>query len=313
VSRVISEHRSVSPETRRRVLEAAQRLRFRPNHLARDLRRGGVSTTVAFVMGDLRNPFYSHVASGIESTLAEHGLTMILAATGDDPGQEERVVAAMLERRVRSLLLSPIAADQSYLNGERQLGTPVVCIDRPAQNLAADSVVFANRVGAADAVRSLLAHGHRRIGFVGSAVYTHQERLAGYRQALLEAGIVPRPAWERTDAESAAAAQRAAADLLAAADPPTAILAGNNRASTGVLRALRGGDRPVAFIGFDDFELAEALGISVVAHDPEEMGRLAVRLALSRHSDLASAPTQTVLPTLLVRRGSGELPAPPEE
>ncbi|HEX8343413.1 MAG TPA: LacI family DNA-binding transcriptional regulator [Actinoplanes sp.] len=308
VSRVISGHDSVSPDTRQRVLEAARRLRFRPNHLARDLRRGGVSTTVAFVMGDLRNPFYSQVAAGIEKTLAEHGLTMIVAATRDDPTQEERVVAAMLERRVRSLLLIPIAADQSYLDGERQLGTPVVCIDRPAQNLIADSVVFGNRAGAADAVRSLLAIGHRRIAFVGSLVHTHRERLAGFRDAMAEAGVEVDPAWERTDASTPAAAQRAMLELLAAAEPPTAVLAGNNQASTSVLRALRDSDRRVAFIGFDDFVLAETLGISVVAHDPEDMGRQAVRLALSRHDDLAATPTQIVLPTRLIQRGSGEIP-----
>ena len=308
VSRVISGHESVSPETRQRVLEAARRLRFRPNHLARDLRQGGVSTTVAFVMGDLRNPFYSQVAAGIEKTLAEHGLTMIVAATRDDPTQEERVVAAMLERRVRNLLLIPIAADQSYLDGERQLGTPVVCIDRPAHNLATDSVVFANRPGAADAVRSLIGRGHRRIAFIGSTVHTHLERLAGYRDALVEAGIPLNPAWARTDASTTVAAARAMTELLASADPPTAILAGNNQVSTSVLRALRDSGRSVAFIGFDDFDLAETLGISVVAHDPEDMGRQAVRLALSRHADLGAAPTQIVLPTRLIRRGSGETP-----
>ena len=309
VSRVIAGHHSVSPDTRQRVLEAARRLRFRPNHLARDLRQGGVSTTAAFVMGELRNPFYSQVAAGVERTLAEHGLTMIVAATRDDPAQEERVVAAMLERRVHSLLLIPIAADQSYLDGERQLGTPVVCIDRPAHNLAADSVVFANRTGAADAVRSLLGHGHRRIAFVGSTVHTHQERLAGYRDALAEAGITLTPEWERTDADSPATAERAMTQLLAAADPPTAVLAGNNQVSTSVLRALRACGRPVAFIGFVDFDLAETLGISVVAHDPEDMGRQAVQLALSRHADLGAGATQVVLPTRLIRRGSGETAA----
>jgi hypothetical protein len=74
------------------------------------------------------------VAAGIEKVLAAQGLTMLIAATGDNPDHEERVVAARLERRVRSLLLVPIAADQSYLDGERQLGTPVVCLrpTRPA-------------------------------------------------------------------------------------------------------------------------------------------------------------------------------------
>lgn len=240
---------------------------------------------------------------------------MVIAATDDDPSHEATVVAAMLERRVRSLLLVPIAADQSYLEGERQLGTPVVCVDRPAQNLAADGVVFANRDGAADAVRSLLAHGHRKIAFVGSSssLYTHGERLAGYRQALFEAGVGGSRAWERTDAPDAASAEHAVTELLAAPDAPTAILAGNNRASTGVLRALRGSDHRVAFIGFDDFDLADMLGITVVAHDPEGMGREAARLALARQADLNAAPSQVVLPTRLVRRGSGELPPPPGE
>ena len=310
VSRVISGQGNVSPETRERVQQAAQRLRFRPNHLARDLRRGGVSTTVAFVMGDLTNPFYSRVAAGIERVLAGSGLTMVIAATGDDPAHEAGVVAAMLERRVRSLLLVPIAADQSYLEGERQLGTSIVCVDRPARNLAADSVVFANQAGAASAVRSLLAHGHRRIAFIGSSpeLYTHGQRLAGYRQALFEAGVPGAAHWVRTDAPDAASAQRALTELLAGPQPPTAVLTGNNRASTGVLRALRDVDRRVAVVGFDDFDLAETLGVSVVAHEPEVMGREAAHLALTRSSGPVGPPSELVIPTRLITRGSGEVP-----
>jgi LacI family transcriptional regulator len=99
-------------------------------------------------------------------------------------------------------------------------------------------------------------------------------------------------------------------ELLAGPDAPTAILAGNNRASTGVLRALRESDHQVAIIGFDDFDLADTLGITVVAHNPENMGREATRLALARQDDLTSAPTQIVLPTEIIRRGSGETPPP---
>jgi LacI family transcriptional regulator len=310
VSRVVTGDPNVSSSTRERVLEAAQRLRFRPNHLARDLRQGGVSRTVAFVIGDLTNPFYALVAAGIEKVLAEQGLTMVLAATGDDPVHEARVVGAMLERRVHSLLLVPIAADQSYLAGEQQLGTPVICIDRPGRHLAADSVVLSNRTGAAEAVRSLLAHGHRRIAFIGSSMYTHDERLAGYRQALFESGVAAVPAWERQDARTAADAERAARELLAGPMAPTAIFAGNNRISTGVLHALREAPQRCAFIGFDDFDLADTLGVSVVAHDAEAMGREAVRLALARHADLDGPPAQSVIPTRLTLRGSGEIPPP---
>ncbi len=313
VSRVISGHPSVTDATRSRVWAAVRLLRFRPNQVARDLRSGGVSTTVGFVIGDLTNPFYSLVAAGIERTLSSESLTMILAGTGDDPAVEARVVGAMLERRVRALLLVPIAPEQSYLEGERQLGTPIVCIDRPAHDLVADSVVFDNRGGAAEAVRSLVTAGHRRIAFIGSAprLYTQGERLAGYRDALREAGIAVEPNLERMDAPDDQSAEQATRALLAMHDPPTGIFSANNRASIGVVQALKEHPIPMAFIGFDDFDLASALGLTVVAHDPGDMGRQAALLALSRHGDLSGAAHQIVVPTRLIRRGSGEIPPPP--
>jgi LacI family transcriptional regulator len=150
----------------------------------------------------------------------------------------------------------------------------------------------------------------REVAARPSTLYTHEERLAGYREALFEAGVPGTPAWERTDATTVVEAEAAVVDLLTGSDPPTAILAGNNRASTGLLRALRRVDRQVAFIGFDDFDLADTLGITVVAHDPAHMGREAVRLALARHTNLTAPLTQAVIPTKLIRRGSGETPPP---
>jgi LacI family transcriptional regulator len=310
VSRVVLGSSNVSPETREKVLSAARSLRFRPNHLARNLRQGGVTNTVAFVIGDLTNPFYFLVAAGIERELASHGLMMILAATEDDPASEERVVETLLKQRVRALLMVPIASDQAYLEGERQLGTPVVCIDRPAHNLIADSVVLENFDGTAEAVRGLIRQGHRRIAFVCSpaALYTHQQRLQGYRQAMREAGILDTTAWERlAETDGPTVAEESVRDLLALPEPPTAIVAGNNRASSGVVRALGNRFDEVAFIGFDDFELADAAGISVIAYDPAELGRQAARLVVARLDDPIGPPQQIQIPTRLIQRGSGEL------
>ena len=313
VSRVVLGSSNVSQETREKVLTAVRSLRFRPNHLARNLRHGSVTNTVAFVIGDLTNPFYFLVAAGIERELARHGLMMILAATEDDPASEERVVETLLKQRVRALLMVPIASDQAYLEGERQLGTPVVCIDRPAHNLIADSVVLENFEGTANAVRGLIRAGHRRIGFVCSpaALYTHQERLRGYRQALREAGILDSSRWERLeDADGPTIAEESVRELLALPDPPTAIVAGNNRASSGVVRALGNRFDEVAFIGFDDFELADAAGISVIAYDPAELGRQAARLVVARLDNPIGPPQQIEIPTRLIQRGSGELAVP---
>jgi LacI family transcriptional regulator len=155
-------------------------------------------------------------------------------------------------------------------------------------------------------VAALLAAGHRRIAFVGSSesLYTHRERLAGYREALVAAGLAVEPCLVRTDAPDIAAAARAARELLDAAVPPTAVFAGNNRAAIGVLEARRDRCPSLGLVGFDDFDLAATLGLSVVAHDPERMGAVATELALRRAVEPMGVVEQVVLPTRLVLRGS---------
>ena len=134
VSRVYSHREKVAKPTVERVLSSAKRLRFRPNSIARNL-RGGASSTVGFIMGELLNPFYYTLAAGIERELTERGFTLIVASTDDSTEGEERVADTLLAQRVGALLMIPVGDDQSYLEGERQLGTPVIAIDRPARKI----------------------------------------------------------------------------------------------------------------------------------------------------------------------------------
>jgi LacI family transcriptional regulator len=230
----------------------------------------------------------------------------LLSATADRSRQEAQVVEAVLERRVRALLLVPVSQDHSYLEGERQLGTPIVAVDRPLIDALSDSVVFANREGARNGTRALLDAGHRRIAFVGSrpTLYTHGERLSGYRDALVERGITPDPALERTDAPDIDSAARSTISLLQLSEPPQAIVAGNNRAAIGVLETLRAQHASPGLIAFDDFELARTLGISVVAHDDLEMGRTAASIAIARLRGESGPSRQVVLPTRPILRMS---------
>jgi LacI family transcriptional regulator len=310
VSRVYSHRDQVAPDTAERVLSAAKRLRFRPNTLAQNLRRGGSSSTVGFIMGEMLNPFYSTVAAGIERELSDHGFTLIVATTDDSVEGEEWVADTLLAQRVGALLLIPVGEDQSYLEGERQLGTPVIAIDRPARNLVADSVVLANRQGAHAAAAALIGHGHRRIAYVcnPASAYTQSERVAGYRAALDEAGIDGSGRWERLLDDPAVAPDEVVRELQGRPEPPTAIIAGNNRMCIGALRAIRDLDEPPALIGFDDFDTADILGVSVVGHDPLEMGRQAARLTIERMQHPTGFTTQVELPTHLIPRGSGERP-----
>ena len=139
----------------------------------------------------------------------------------------------------------PTGGDHSYLEPQRRLGVHVVFVDRPASGIEADAVVLDNVGGARSATRHLLNLGHRRIGFVGDSeiLATAQERLAGYRLALDEAGVEFDPALVRFGAPRTELAEIVARQLLASDDPPTAIFAENNRSCIGVIRALSA-DRP---------------------------------------------------------------------
>jgi LacI family transcriptional regulator len=316
VSRALYDEPRISPATRARVLEVVKTLGFRPNTLARHMRAGGRDRAVALVIPDLANPFFASVASGVESAIRDHGLTLLLGSSDEDPAREQSLVTTFLDRQAAVLLVVPTAASEhAYLRPERRRGLPIVFVDRPPVKLTADCVVSANHDGAHTAVSQLLSYGHRRIAFVGDrpvSLYTRQERFRGYRSALSDAGIPVDEALvvdAHLDVDSAAIT----AALLALPDPPTAIFAANNLVCMGVVTTLSRSHRwDVAVIGFDDFLLANAFdpGITVVAQDTTHLGRTAAEIGLARlHGDRTRARTVT-LPTTMIKRGSGEVPGP---
>ncbi|MGX1560121.1 LacI family DNA-binding transcriptional regulator [Streptomyces sp. NPDC055506] len=316
VSRVLNEDGPASAETREQVLAAVARLGFQPNLMARNIRVGGPDTTIGLVIPDLANPFFGAVARSIEDTVRDRGLTLLMGSSADDPDRERSLTDKFLARRVSVLMVVPsVGADHSHLKTHRAAGLPVVFIDRPGAGLATDSVVSSNRDGSHEGVAHLVAHGHRRIGFIGdlpTKLYTRRERLAGYRSALREADL-PYDRSLVASAHDQQGAEAATSKLLDLTDPPTALFAGNNIMALGIVAELaRSKRKDVAVVAFDDVSLAEALepALTVVAQDPEEIGRTVATTALTRlDGDRSRARTITV-PTRLIVRGSGEQPAP---
>ncbi|MEU0385584.1 LacI family DNA-binding transcriptional regulator [Streptomyces chartreusis] len=312
VSRVLNEDGPASAETREQVLAAVAKLGFQPNLMARNIRVGGPDTTIGLVIPDLANPFFGAVARSIEDTVRDRGLTLLMGSSADDPDRERSLTDKFLARRVSILIIVPsVGADHTHLKPHRAAGLPVVFIDRPGAGLATDSVVSSNRDGSHEGVAHLIAHGHRRIGFIGdlpTRLYTRRERLAGYRSALQEADI-PYDRSLVVSAHDQQGAEAATAKLLDLADPPTALFAGNNIMALGIVAELaRSKRKDVAVVAFDDVSLAEALepALTVVAQDPEEIGRTVAATALARlDGDRSRARTVTV-PTRLIVRGSGE-------
>ena len=312
VSRVYTEPGSVAPDTTSKVMDAARRLHFTPNRLARDLRRGAVSHTVGFVTPEPTNPFYVHVAAGIGQVCAEQGLTMMIASSAD-AGSETDVIDTLVAQRVRAILLVPSLDDYAHLDQERHLGTAIVAIDRPTPNLLADSVLLDNAQGGRDATRILLEHGHTKIGYVCNprSVFTQEQRVAAYRQTVREATGGSTTPWERTSDDPHTPLDDLVSSLLDGDDPPTAIIGGNNRATAAIIRQLTRRRLDLAVVGVDDFEFADLFDVSVITHDAEEMGRVAARLAIHRMSEPTGAPEHRLLPLTYIPRGSGERAAPP--
>ena len=307
VSRVVNAEPGVREETVERVSTAIRRLRYRRDDIASTLRRRTTSASIGLVIEDLANPFYSLVARAVEDAASARQSVLITGSSEGSADLERQLIDTLLGRRVDGLIVVPEPIDHRFLTRDRDAGTPVVFLDRPPMGLDADSVLLDNRGGARAAVGHLVAQGHRRIGLVGdpASLWTAAERLSGYREALAEAGIPEDPELVRLGSRAVGDAERSTGELLALPSPPTAIFAANNRNCVGVLRALDARRASVALLGFDDFELAEVLGVSVVSYDPAALGTLAARRLYARVDGLAEPAAQQVLATrLIVRRSS---------
>jgi LacI family transcriptional regulator len=313
VSRVVNGVGNVNEATAERVRDVIGRLGFQRDEIARSLRPGQNSLTIGLKLGDLTNPFWSHLAKGAVAEARRQGYAVLVGTSDEDPAVERRSIDDLLARRVAGLVLSPDARDHSYLmDATGRTRVPLVFVDRPAKGAQADSVVFDNEGGGRLATEHLLAAGHRRIGIVvAPSYYTTGHRLRGYRKALREAGIsVERELIAELGVGSVGEAADATRRLLELPDPPTAIFSTTNFLTEGVLRALGPRHSEIALVGFDDFHLAALLPtpVTVVATDTEELGRTSAELLLRRIAGSEAPRRRLVLPVTLVARGSGELP-----
>ncbi|MBO0851724.1 MAG: LacI family DNA-binding transcriptional regulator, partial [Pseudonocardia sp.] len=310
VSRVINGDPRVAPETRVRVQRAVLELGYQPDPLARSLRRG-TDDTIGVVVDSVADPFFASVAGQIERVALSKGITVMIASTNRDQHHEREVLARMAQRRVAGLILTPISTEHSHVSA---LSCPVVFVDRRPSGVDADSVVVDDREGARTAVRHLIAHGHRRIAFLGlePELDTTLLRLAGYQAALAEQGI---PADDELVVRADPDSKRMGAEtirLLDAAEPPTAMFSTSTRSSLRVVPVLhRRGRRDIAFVGFGDLPLAESVspGITVIDHPADVIGRLAAERLMDRIAGQEPPPATLTVPLRLIARGSGEVRA----
>jgi LacI family transcriptional regulator len=317
VSRVVNDEPGVSEALAMRVNRAVHELGYRHNLAASNLRRRGQRTgSIGMLVQDLSNGFCSETLRAVEDRARERGVVVMAASTDEDGDRERQLIRGLVSRRIDGLILMPTGPDMRWLEVDLASGLEVVCVDRRPAFPALDGVVVDNVGAAAEAVGHLVAHGHRRVAFLGDAttILTAVDRRDGYRAALRAAGVAPEPALEVVGLRSRAEARAATAELLALEEPPTAIFAARNVICEGALMALQQQHltSQVALIGFDEVSVAEMVdpAISVIRQDTYEIGTRAIDLLLARLDGDRSPVRVEVVPSTLVARGSGEIPVP---
>jgi DNA-binding LacI/PurR family transcriptional regulator len=292
VSNVLNRPDTVSPATRQRVLAAIAELGYVRNDSARQLRLGR-SRTIAIVVLDVGNPFFTDVVRGAEETAEDSGAALVVCNSGGDAARERRHLERLEEQRVRGVLITPVDdGPDSRLEQLITRGTPVVLVDRASDRPNRCSVAVNDVLGGRLAGEHLAEQGHRRVAFAGGPFSVRQvaDRHAGFAAALDGAArleVIDTPTL--TVAAGRVVAERIAA--LPAARRPTAIFCGNDMLALGALQELlrRGVRIPddMVVVGYDDtqFAAAAAVPLSSVRQPREQLGRTAIQLLLEEVND----------------------------
>lgn len=286
VSRVLSDHPHVRPEVRSRVLAAVAELEYRPNLLARSFRTQQ-SNTIGLILSDIRNPFFAGISRAVEDIAYEHGMSVILCNTDENPEREALYLDLMRAEQVPGVILS--STQRIARLEDLNLNVPVVLVDRAFKTADVDAVLVDNVSAAAELTTHLLERGYRRIAaLIGDTITTGRERQRGYEAALREYGLAPVQSLIKIVRPRIDTGCAAVIELLDAAQPPDAILAGNSLLTAGALRAIRERNlripHDVAVVGFDETLWASLVepAITTMAQPTDDIGKTATELLLQR-------------------------------
>lgn len=311
----------VASETAARVLEAARRLDYRPNHLARGLKTRR-SATIGVVLPDLMNPLFPPIVRGIEDLLGAKGYVALVANTDNDDERETRVLAEMRNRHVDGLIAATARRHHPSLLEAARDGMPVVLVNRVMEEHPVSSVSVDDGAGVRAALRHLVELGHRRIACVAGPqdLSTGHGRYRGYLEGMRSAGLVADPALVAfAGSFSEEEGYRGAEELIGRRRRFTAIMAGNDMLALGVLRAMwrRGWSCPerCSLVGFNDMPFMDRVAppLTTVRVPHYEIGSEAARLLLDRLHDLEAPVEVLLLPPALVVRDSTGPPSPPPD
>jgi LacI family transcriptional regulator len=315
VSRAINNHPEINPETRARVLAAAQKMNYRPNQFARAL-TSKHSYLIGIVVPDLMHSYFAEICRGVESHARPAGYQNLICSTDEDARKELDEIEALWTRTDGLIVASSLAAQDA--KSYRKLlseGGKIVLIDRLLNGLRCPAVTTDDVQVGKLATEHLIKLGHRKIGHLrGTSASTSEGRFDGYRQAMSKARLHVYKSLVHDCGFTEAGGRAAMKQWIAQGNLPTAIFAANDPAAVGAMEALSDAGldvpRDVAIAGAGNIHYGDMLRVplTTVSWSTAAMGQAAAKLLLELIDGKNSAgkPRHVIVPPeLVVRRSCG--------
>jgi LacI family transcriptional regulator len=292
VSRALRDSYEISPETKKLVIEYAEKINYHPNPIALSLKERR-SRSIGVIVCEIANSFFSQAINGIESIAYNNGYNVIISQSRESFDREMLNLQYLTSRSVDGLIISVSTEtkDFSYFKELNQKGLPIVFFDRIVDEIETHKVAANNFKGAYDATVHLINNGYLRIATVSNpeVLSIAKERLAGYKAALNDYGIKPDDSLIKFCQHGGmifSEVEDVMNDLFASTQKPDAIFASADKLTTGCFRILRSkglsvpGD--IGLIGFSNTDLTELLDppLSVIRQPAFEMGETATSFLL---------------------------------
>lgn len=302
----------ISEESKERIREAARRLNYRANQVARGLalRR---SNTIGLIVPDIENPFFSSLAKRLEESCRAVGYGLFITNSDDCSDYDCEQLQRLESRGVDGIVFVPSSEIQDGASGGgelvrvlRDLSVPLTMVDRVIEDVECDKVFIDNVLGAQEAVRYLLDHGHTRIGCLAKTHHSQNGRLrlTGYKNALEERGIPFKPELVRECDYHSTSGYQKVGELVE--EGVTAVFSTSDLITAGVMNrfVMLGLKVPqdVSLVSFDYNETSAVYlpGITSVRQDVGELATRAFRLLMSRIEGNAAAPSLSIVAPELV-------------
>lgn len=315
VSHVLNETRYVSEDTKMRVFSAIKELSYRPNSVARSLRRQEskiIGLVVPIYHDDSSNLFFMKASQGIEDELSQHGYSLFTSNNNENYLDEQKQIGKFCSQMVDGLIIAPTSdVPPTLLSGE-PIPIPIVYVDRCPSKITCDCIRADGYQGVFDTVTALSQMGHKRIGFISGAtkLTTGYERMKGYLEAIDTLSLPHDPSLVRMSHSDLQKGYEFAKSLITQNPDMTALVVACNTMSMGVVKYIQEAGislpKDLALVVFDDYNWTSILSpaLSVISQPAFEIGRKAAQILLKRIHKKGGVPEDIRLPTTFIKRGS---------